>query len=167
LWENRERFDVPLACRKYNETMGGVDQFDQRRCTQYGIEMHGRQDKWTLRVADALFDIAMTNSHVTWQNLYKNNDKGYSHFEFLAFVHDGLIKTGRAGRELRPQLSGVARNPDKHRYVSMFRVNEDGTRVPHQKKCQMCPQSRVKNEFRTSKGCMECQVWLCKAHVVA
>jgi hypothetical protein len=45
LWANCEHFDVPLACRKYNEKMGGVDLFDQRHCTQYGIEMHGRQDK--------------------------------------------------------------------------------------------------------------------------
>jgi hypothetical protein len=187
--DRRIQYRVPLACAVYNKKMGGVDQFDQRRCTYYGVEMHGKQVrsvlsyhvlkvvahfrlhvsqvKWTLRVFEALFDVALTNTCIVWETLYRGTAKEMTHFELLATIHEGLIRVGTQGRTLRPSLTSVERNPHKHVISGMTRQRGDGRIVYHQRKCVMCPPASHKNEFRVATGCKECGVWLCRNHFLA
>src|SRR3546814_8770137 len=122
----------------YNQKMGGVDVFDQKRCTFYGLGMKGRRRKWTVRLFEALIDMAITNAFVVWERMHaKQSPLHKGHFEFILAAHSELLNIGQKSRcATRRSLQTLAEADVRTHIVERaYKKARKGTRLSSSHTC--------------------------------
>lgn len=154
--KNGTRVEVgcPEVVKVYNESMGGVDKFDQLR-ERYAI---GRRSvKWWHRIFYYLVDLAIVNSFVMWKVKHTNPSKCHQ-LDFRVNLARQLI----AGYSSRKSL-GRPPNFVKCKIPDSIRTANVGCHLPEQhdsyRRCKMC--SAAQKQKRTRFVCSSCKVPLC------
>lgn len=145
----------PEVVKVYNQSMGGVDKFDQlRECYAVGR----RSVKWWHRIFYYLLDLAIVNGFVMWK--LKQPDPAKCHqLDFRINLARQLIGgfSSRKSRGRPPNFVKVAL-PDSVRLANV------GCHMPEQHKnyrrCKLCSNGR-QSQQRTRYTCTFCQVPLC------
>lgn len=153
---NGARIEVgcPEVVKVYNQTMGGVDKFDQlRECYAIGR----RSVKWWHRIFYYLIDLAIVNSYVMWKN--KSVDPTKCHqLDFRINLARQLIN-GFSSRKNR----GRPPNYFKQTVPDSIRVSNVGNHMPEKpgnsRRCKLCAAKKVQK--RTLFICSCCKVPLC------
>lgn len=151
---------VTIACpevvRHYNNTMGGVDRFDQLR-ERYLI---GRRSiKWWHRLFYFFVDLAIINSYVLYQTQRQKTDQLTFRLRLARQLINGYSSRKKRGSvpTFFPAKRGVSSVPDVVRLVDV------GKHVPKdsvtRKRCRFC--STNTKEKRTKVVCSACGVPLC------
>lgn len=83
---------VPPAFDHYNKRMGDVDQVDQIRTSDYGIDSIGRAMKWTVRLYEALFNLCLANAYRAYRHLRSLEGQSVDHFDFNASVAKRMLE---------------------------------------------------------------------------
>lgn len=154
---NGTRVEVgcPEVVKVYNESMGGVDKFDQlRECYAIGR----RSVKWWHRIFYYLVDLAIVNSYVMWK--LKQADQSKCHqLDFRINLARQLI-AGFSSRKNR----GRPPNFVKRKLPDSVRMANVGAHMPEQhdnyRRCKLCSGAGNKQK-RTRFVCSFCKVPLC------
>ena len=155
----KSSFSCPTAVAKYNEIMGGVDQFDQLR----GCYAIGRRSvKWWHRIFFYLIDLAVVNSFILWR-LSKNSDQTYDQLSFRLRLARQLI--GDFSSRKRRGPPAVAFLAHKQKVPDDVRTVGVGVHMPTTgptfRRCRLC--STAAHEKRTRYVCLACNVPICAA----
>lgn len=145
----------PKAVAVYNDVMGGVDRFDQRK-ERYQI---GRRSvKWWHRIFYFLLDLGIINSFILWQVNKRNRNLDQLTFRIALArqLIDGYSSRKRKGRPASFQAKKCA-VPDDVRLASVG--NHMPKMVSNYRRCRKC--STKGKEKRTRCICAECDVPLC------
>lgn len=163
----RVQYMLPKACSAYNAFMGGVDKYDQIRTGYYGIEMHGRTSKWTVRAYEALFNMGLANAFAAFRYLNKGLPSATDHANFLLRVAEELLNNiyVQEQRNLRRVPLRIA--DDELIATHALQRYEVGTGgAPNKRKrmcCVECPNKvdgRRDYSRRTTFFCVSCNVAL-------
>lgn len=154
---NGTRIEVgcPEVVKVYNETMGGVDKFDQlRECYAVGR----RSVKWWHRIFYYLLDLAIVNSFIMWK-MKQANPSNCHQLDFRINLARQLIG-GFSSRKSR----GRPPNFIKQALPDSVRLANVGCHMPERndnyRRCKMCSKGR-KSQQRTRFVCSFCKVPLC------
>lgn len=141
----------PGCIDDYNRHMGGVDRSDQRM--KYYLFPH-RSRKWYHRIINAIFSIAVVNSHI----IYTKGTHG-KHKSLKAYIQEiitQLLAFHSAGEKSRPGRPSAAEHP--------LRLSERHWlyKVTSRPDCVVCSdRSRPGGRHQTRYRCRQCGVALC------
>lgn len=159
---NVREFEVPKGFESYNMHMGGVDRYDQIRTGFYGVEMHGRCAKWTLRAYESLFNMALANAFAVFRYFAGEVGNFANHHQFMLDVANRLLHNVYV-QAPRTRLQ-AAEQPPRNRHT--LKRRESGTDVSRgaggRRKRSCCVNCRhiPTDRRRTSYFCVECKVAL-------
>lgn len=150
----RVEVGCPEVVKVYNETMGGVDKFDQlRECYAIGR----RSVKWWHRIFYYLIDLAIVNSYSMWK--IKSDTPSKCHqLDFRINLARQLI-AGFSSRKSRARPT----NFRKQNVPDSVRMTNVGVHMPEKhpnsRRCKLCAAKKVQK--RTLFICSCCKVPLC------
>jgi hypothetical protein len=139
---------APLAAKKFNYKMGGVDRFDQMKAKFYSCCGRFKTVKWYHKLWFGLVDLALVNSWL----LFKHTRENSKHFDFVHALAEQLISSHLLDKDESQEQKGHTTK------LAHFRKDPStGTRP--QRACYGC--SSTKKRVRTTFGCASCQRALC------
>lgn len=152
--------NAPLVAQMFDKYFHGVDRNDQLRGSNYGLALHFRAQKYTVKMFLGMWDIVLSNSFIVWRILHpKDRKKHRSWFDqvaraLLEYNPDGDPDYQPYGRQKD------ARQPHTLTPFSMGQAQRRGNRRLERKQadCVMCT-TRLKRR-RTTCGCIDCNVAL-------
>ena len=161
------QYNVPQAIKVYNDNMGGVDQHDQMRDNYFRFDEH-RTSKWTIRVFENLFAMAITNAYCIYRaNHEPNSDKHLTHPQFMEtlcsefFNHEHCKRQRSKGPLTRRQGNEVAVNNSQHFKVQTAK----GTRGGNDRSRRFRLRCRFPGcTVKTSYYCSACRAHICEDH---
>lgn len=150
---SRSNIFCPKVVDIYNQIMGGVDKFDQKK-EVYAI---GRRSvKWWHRIFYFLVDLAIVNSFILYQTSRRLKTSQLSYrIALTRQLIGGYSSRKRRGKPVQ-FLANKKTVPDEVRLVSV------GTHFPEKgtyRRCRIC--STKANEKRTQFTCSQCEVPVC------
>lgn len=152
------QYEVPKAFAVYNQNMGGVDRFDQLRTGSYGVEMHGRCAKWTIRCYEALLNMAYANAYAAWKHTSAPNAE-VNHSNFVFQVAEWMLNNVFHRNDDRLRRGGAA--PDRDHTLQRHEPGSDGSAGAGNRRkrgyCTMCEHPN-RNKRRTTYYCGTCNV---------
>ena len=139
--------------------MGGVDQVDQIRTGDYGIDSIGRASKWTVRLYEALFNLCLTNAYNAYRHLKSLDGQQVDHFDFNASVAEKMLEN---------PTYAVERTPTSLAKRTRSSANLNGEPATAEEKvrelvlehaiCETAPGSRGEMGGRRERGrCFQCK----------
>lgn len=160
-------YDVPQAIKVYNDNMGGVDQHDQMRDNSFRLDRH-RTNKWTVRMLEYLFAMAVTNAYCIYRaNHEPNSDKHLTHEEFMEalvseFFNHEHCKRQRSNRPLtRREMNEVTINNTSHFKVQTA-PRSRGPNAGNRRRRLRCRFPGCKK--KTCFYCSQCSCFICEQH---
>lgn len=151
---------VPPAVDHYNKKMGGVDQIDQIRTGDYGIDNIGRASKWTVRLYEALFNLCLANSYNAYRYLKALDGEQVDHFDFNASVAKKMLDNPTYMVERTPtSLSKRTRSTANLDYVPATAEEKVRELVLEHAICEAAPGSRgeIGGRRRERGRCIQCK----------
>jgi hypothetical protein len=139
---------APLAAKKFNYKMGGVDRFDQMKAKFYSCCGRFKTVKWYHKLWFGLVDLALVNAWL----LFKHTHENAKHFDFVHSLAEQLIKSVLLEENISHGKEGHATK------LAHFR-KDLSTGARPQRACYAC--SSTKKRVRTTFGCKSCQRALC------
>lgn len=153
---NGSRIEIgcPEVVKVYNETMGGVDKFDQHReCYAIGR----RSVKWWHRIFYYLVDLAIVNSYLMWK-VNKPDPSQCSQLGFRIELARQLIAGFSSRKSIGRPPNFVSPIPNS------VRMADVGSHMPEKhdnwRRCKYCSKGR-QSQQRTRFTCSFCKVPLC------
>ena len=151
--------NAPLAAQMFDKYFHGVDRNDQLRGSNYGLALHFRAQKYTVKMFLGMWDIVLSNSFIVWRILHPRDRK--KHRSWWDQVARALLEYNPDGDpEYRPY--GWRSVPKPHKLTPFCRGNahRSGNHRLERKQaeCAMC--STTLKRRRSSSGCMDCNVAL-------
>lgn len=149
---------APQVAKLFDQYFHGVDRNDQLRGSNYGLALHFRAKKYTIKMFLGILDIVLSNSFIMWRILHPKDRKKHRVWfkrvaeELVAYNPNGdpvYCKESSSGyrdvHALMPFQYGKARTSTKR----LERKQAD---------CPMCSTSLKRK--RSSCGCVTCNVAL-------
>lgn len=151
---------APLAAKMFNQYFHGVDRNDQLRGSNYGLALHFRAMKYTVKMFLGMWDLVLSNSFIMWRTLHPKDKK--AHRTWFNRLAQELVDYNPYDEPVHyfetPEVKML------HRLVpfAFGSGNRKGNRRLKRKQaeCPMC--STILKRKRSSCGCMECNVALHK-----
>jgi hypothetical protein len=139
---------APLAAKKFNFKMGGVDRFDQMKAKFYSCCGRFKTGKWYHKLWFGLVDLALVNAWL----LFKHTHENAKHFDFVHALAEQLISSHLLSKE---DSEGKG---DRTTKLAHF-CKDPSTGARPQRACYHC--SSTQKRVRTTFGCASCQRALC------
>lgn len=162
--DGRERrgYEVPKAFGAYNTHMGGVDRFDQIRTGFYGLEMHHRCTKWTVRAYESMFNMALANAFAVFRHFAGETGATASHHDFLLEVASKFLRNVYVEGPRTRGLATPRPIANRHTLKRHPPGSDSARRAGNRRKRRCCVHCRhaPANQRRTSFFCVECGVSL-------
>jgi hypothetical protein len=171
--KNGEKVSLQVydAIVKYNQYMGGVDAMDQMRVGFYGVDMGTRNQKWTMRFIDGMFNFSVTQAWVAYRHNNPRSKKN-GRFKFTLELCQALLdntddkviprKTRAKAKIEAASISETAIVFGVHHHcVNMNKDTNkrtDGFARFNKKKCYYCLTQKTKGDKRATTCCLECNM---------
>ena len=152
---------APMAAQVFDSYFHGVDRNDQLRGSNYGLSLHFRAKKYTVKMFLGLWDLVLSNSFIIWRILHPRDRK--RHRKWFDQVARALLEYNPDG-EPEYRMPGEVKAKQPH-LLTPFAFGKATRRGNHglerkQAECAMCS-TRLKRK-RTTCGCQTCNVALCR-----
>jgi hypothetical protein len=150
---SRVVLSCPTAVRDYNSYMIGVDKHDMLR-QLYGLNRKAK--KWWHRIFFGLFDMAIVNSFIVFQ---ETTGPEINFFNYRRSLAQSLLTIGKCERADKR----VKRRKFNYSVPSSVRLSNTGVHWPvfgHSKgRCEVCASEGIQS--RPTSQCSQCKINLC------
>jgi hypothetical protein len=150
----RESFEVraPICCQTFDAYFHGVDRNDQLRGSGYGLALHFKAHKYTIKFFLGIIDILLSNAWLYWRWYHQKKKK--EHRWWVNNLADDMMCFNPLGEPVTP--SGRQRQPQSRieHTLRRFRVSAK-TKRRMRATCPMCSEEK---RCRTTLGCPVCKV---------
>lgn len=153
--------NAPMAAQVFDSYFHGVDRNDQLRGSNYGLALHFRAQKYTVKMFLGMLDLVLSNSFIVWRILHPNDRK--KHRKWFNQVARALLEYNPNGEpEYQPEDEEKATQPHPLTPFSFRKATRRGHERLERKQadCAMC--STPLKRKRTTCGCSTCNVALCR-----
>jgi hypothetical protein len=150
---------VPQAFNVYNKNMGGVDQVDQIRTGEYGIDNIGRPMKWTFRLFEAYFNLCLSNSYNAYRYFKRLQNVDVDPFDFNATVAEAMLGNPAYEAFRTPTSIGkrLRSTTSEHKLINGRTVQERTWALMQHSIAESEPGSRDEQSSRRARGrCVLC-----------
>ena len=145
------------ACQIFDQYFHGVDRNDQLRGAGYGLVLHFKARKYTIKFFLGIIDILLSNAWLYYR--WYNPKKRKEHRAWMNDLADDMLAFNPMGDPMHP--TGGQHQQEKEKTPHTHTLKQFGicasTKRRYRAKCPMCSRGKKR---RASQGCPDCNVAL-------
>jgi hypothetical protein len=153
----------PRGALVYDKYFHGVDRNDQLRSSLYGLALHFKAQKWTVKMFFGLLDVVLSNAWILWRTIHPKDTK--KHADWLARLAEELLAWNPCGDPVYRERKSTPAPVTPLRQHPVRCTIREGPDTPRSGRrvlglCRLCLKV-AKRRKRVTTGCAICAVALC------